>query len=114
MTEMERFLDICNDVIPERVSVLTNYGEWNDRIVMKGPNLKVSVVGKNDDSDQFIKISDERGLSFELPCEGVEIVEVQNTNWDFESHIYFFTFEGFARLNIIGRKHVVLQNELKQ
>ena len=51
-----------------------------------------------------IRISDERGMMVEVPCEGVEIIEIQKTKWDFEAHVYFFTFGGFARLNIIGRK----------
>ena len=39
-TEMKKFLAICKRVIPERVSLVTNYGEWEDRIVMKGPLFK--------------------------------------------------------------------------
>ena len=100
--EMHKFLRICNEIIPARVSLITNYGCWEDRIVMKGPHLKVS-VRENGDEDIRIRISDERGMTVEVPCEGVEIVEIQKTKGDFEAHIYFFTFEGFARINIIGR-----------
>jgi len=101
--EMKQFLNICRKVIPERVSLVTNYGKWEDRVVMRGPHLKVSVRKKKDEKDMRIRISDERGMTVEIPCEGIEIVEIQKTKWDFEAHIYFFTFGGFARLNIIGK-----------
>lgn len=102
-SEMRKFLAICKKVIPERVSLVTNYGKWEDRIVMRGPHLKVSVRKMKEEDALRIRISDERGMTIELPCEGVEIVEIQKTKWDFETHIYFFTFGGFARMNIIGK-----------
>lgn len=100
-SNLEQFQVICQHIIPERVSLMTNYGDWEDRLVLKGPHLHVSI---KDEENEYstIRISDERGLSVEVPCEGIEIVEIQNTHWDFEAHIYFFTFGGFARLNIIG------------
>ncbi|MFZ3580393.1 hypothetical protein [Virgibacillus sp. DJP39] len=108
---MMKFLHICKKVIPKRVSIITNYGAWEDRIVMKGPHLKVSVRKKRDAEEIRIRVSDERGMTVEVPCEGVEIVEVQKTKWDFEAHIYFFTFEGFARINIIGKHLPRLTND---
>ena len=60
-----------------------------------------------------IRISDERGMTVEVPCEGVEIVEIQKTKGDFEAHIYFFTFGGFARINIIGQHLHQLTEGLK-
>ena len=102
-SEMEKFHDICENIMPRRVSLITNYGDWEDRVVMKGPHLKVSVRNNQDEEDMRIRITDERGMTVEVPCEGIEIVEVQKTKWDFEAHIYFFTFGGFARINIIGQ-----------
>ena len=67
----------------------------------KRPHLKVS-VRENGDEDMRIRMSDERGMTVEVTCEGVEIVEIQKTKGDFEAQIYFFTFEGFAKINIIG------------
>lgn len=118
VTEMKKLLSICKRIVPERISLITNYGTWEDRIVMRGPHLSVSVRRRKGQEDKCICLSDERGLTVVIPCEGVEIVEVHKTEWDFEAHVYFFTFEGFARMNIIG-KHLhqltgdlELQNEL--
>lgn len=110
--DMEKFLDICERIIPERVSLITNYGDWEDRIAMRGPHLKVSLLNQADD-DMRIRISDERGMTVEVPCGGVEIVEVQKSKWEFEAHIYFFTFGGFARINIIGKPLYQLTMDLR-
>lgn len=103
MDEWTQFHTICQNVVPERISILTHYNGWEDRIVMKGPNLHVSYKVLDEDAGT-VRVSDERGMSVEVRCEGIEMIEIKkDTPWDFEAHIYFFTFEGFARLNIIGR-----------
>ena len=44
---------------------------------MKGPHLKVSVRENGDEDRHFqMRMSDERGMTVEVTCEGVEIVEV--------------------------------------
>lgn len=100
---MNQFLKICLEVIPKRVSLITNHGgDWEDRIVMRGPHINISVLDQDEGKDLRIRISDERGLTVEIPCEWIEIIDVRDSKWEFEVHIYFFTFEGFARMNIIG------------
>lgn len=112
-SELKRLLSICKRIVPERVSLLTNYGTWEDWVVMRGPHLSVSVKRKKGQEEKWISISDERGMSVLIPCEGVEIVEVHKTEWDFEAHVYFFTFEGFARMNIIGKHMHQLTGDLE-
>ncbi|WP_077210400.1 hypothetical protein [Bacillus dakarensis] len=95
----ERLKDITSTVIPYEVKLMTNYEGWEDSIEMRGKNLKVSIINTESPKERNLKISDERGLTITIPFEGVEIINQFHNESGVYIEIYFFVYEGFARLN---------------
>jgi uracil-DNA glycosylase family 4 len=101
----ERFKQIADTVIPYEIRLMTHYNNgWEDCIDMRGKNLKITITDEASQFDFYIKISDERGLSVKIPCEGVEIINEFKNKDNVIIEIYFFIYEGFAQLTIKGRE----------
>lgn len=90
---------------------MTNYEGWEDSIEMRGKNLKISILNKESSNDLNLKFSDERGLNVMIPFEGVEIINQYNSGNDVFFEIYFFVYEGFSRLNIVGKEVSITNTE---
>jgi len=109
----ERLKQIENLVIPHEIKLMTNYEGWEDSIEMRGKNLKISILTEDSSSNSQLRISDEKGLSVSIPFEGVEIINEFQNEKNVYIEIYFFVYEGFARLTLVG-KEVLITNSKKE
>lgn len=107
----ERLKQIENTVIPYEIKLMTNYEGWEDSIEMRGKNLKFTVSNVEASNDSFLKISDERGLCVSIPFEGVEIIDEIISESKVYIEVYFFVFDGFAKLTIVGREISITNSE---
>ena len=107
----ERLKEIENSVIPHEMKLMTNYEGWEDSIEMRGKNLKFIVSDRESSDDSYLKLSDERGLNVSIPFEGVEIIDEIISESKVYIEVYFFIYDGFAKLTIVGREISITNSE---
>jgi len=105
--EFIRIKEIAENVIPYEINLMTNREGWEDTIDMRGKNLKLSLNEEDSRVTSQIRLSDERGLTVTIPFEGVEIINEYKGADGLIIEIYFFIYEGFARITLKGQELIV-------
>ncbi|WP_082677259.1 uracil-DNA glycosylase [Bacillus sp. FJAT-29937] len=108
-----RLLEITHTLIPYEINLMTHYNGWEDSIDLRGKNLMISIIDEQSEYDYKIKLSDERGVTVTVPCEGVEYINEYRNNDQLIIEIYLYIFEGVARITVKG-KEVIIQNTNKE
>ncbi|WP_157950834.1 uracil-DNA glycosylase [Peribacillus acanthi] len=107
-----RLKEISDTVIPYEIRLLTNYDGWEDSIDLRGKNLKLSIIDEVSEFDYTLKLSDERGLTVTIPCDGLEIINEYRNGDECFVEFYFYVYEGVAVLTIKG-KEITINNTAK-